>query len=489
MLTGRFLLLAAALAGCGGADRDAELPGAVAVDVMLDDAAGLSILAVYPVEEMAALAEGGPPELGWQLISGGEVLAAGTLHDPRFIRSESGMDVQTSFGSASLRLPARAGDLVFLAGEVEIARAAFDPGRFQHQVSVGMTRSPLLREGDVQGPAARILGTLERARAVDLLILAEGYTETQLDRFRRDALAIGKSFRSIMSRQRKWGGRFNIWIQSVGSRSVGIDDPDAGRRADTAFDVGFGRGDSHRCTWFNTAAGQDAARALGREAGADVTVVLANTTGHGGCASSGLFVVTRSVDAPWVVAHELGHALIGLADEYESGTCRVQAAPNLAFSATRALIPWGPSIAAGTPLPTPETRENARVVGAFTGASYCRNDAWRPQLNCLMRELHRGFCRVCLGRMDLFLRTLNRTGQGGGTPGGGGDDGGDPGGGGLGCGNGACDGDETDASCPGDCGCAASDDCVLAPYGCYCDPSCSSTGDCCADACSACTSC
>ena len=523
MLTDRpnvSLLAAAALAACTTTGGGAAAPsGEVAVDVMLDDQAGLTILAVYPVEEQAAVAPAGSPELGWRLLDGDRILASGAVHDPRVIRSETGSDLVNPFGSTSLRLPAQAGDLVLFEGDVEIARATFDPGQLESQLDeeeaaaapqsgVGMTRSPLIRDGDVRSRPARIMGNLDRANAVDLLILAEGYTDNQLGRFRRDASQISRGFRSIMSRQRKrFGGRFNVWVQNVRSRSTGIDDPDARRRADTAFDVGFGEGDRHRCTWFNTSAGEEAARTLGRRAGADITVVLSNTTGYGGCASNGLFVVTRHGDAPWVVAHELGHALLGLADEYDYGECRHDPAPNVTFSSQRARISWRGAIAASTALPTPETAANARVIGAFTGASYCRTGAFRPQLNCMMRELHHNFCRVCLVTLDRHLRTLARNGrEGGGTPGGSrcGDgactadetqatcpadcDGGGGGGGEEGCGNGACDGDETDTSCPGDCGCTASD-CGLAPYGCYCDPSCTATGDCCADACTACGSC
>ncbi len=57
-----------------------------------------------------------------------------------------------------------------------------------------------------------------------------------------------------------------------------------------------------------------------------------------------------------------------------------------------------------------------------------------------------------------------------------------PGGGGGGCGDGTCGGDEDDASCPADCGCGALEVCTgVAPFGCYCDPGCADTGDCCAD--------
>ena len=50
-----------------------------------------------------------------------------------------------------------------------------------------------------------------------------------------------------------------------------------------------------------------------------------------------------------------------------------------------------------------------------------------------------------------------------------------------GCGDGICDGDETDENCGQDCGCAALDCEQIAPYGCWCDDVCEDFDDCCAD--------
>jgi hypothetical protein len=55
------------------------------------------------------------------------------------------------------------------------------------------------------------------------------------------------------------------------------------------------------------------------------------------------------------------------------------------------------------------------------------------------------------------------------------------------CGDGECTGDEDDASCAEDCGCAAANSCGgIAPLGCGCDEACAENGDCCADACDQC---
>ncbi|HEU5055582.1 MAG TPA: M64 family metallopeptidase, partial [Kofleriaceae bacterium] len=309
--TARWLLVAmTATAACSGGDRESdEGPGSagreVALDVLVDDARGVQVVAIYPVAELPPLVGVGEPSLRWQLEVDGDPIASGTFADPRLLRSEGGPALRSRFGIAALRVPERAGELVILERDVELGRAAFDPG-------IGVTRSALLRAGDVRGGPVRILGDRDRASAVDVLVLPEGYTAAQLGRFRRDALQIGRAFRGVVSSQRRLGGRINIWVQDVRSRSSGIDDPAAHRIADTAFDVGFGDGGGRRCTFFHTPDGLATARQLGRMAGAEVVIVLAHTAEHGGCAGPGVVVMTHGRWAPWTMAHELGHALVGL---------------------------------------------------------------------------------------------------------------------------------------------------------------------------------
>ena len=495
----------------GGPPRTSAVPDEVALDVMVSDD-GLEILAVYPLEERRRISQSAAAHLGYELRdAAGAVVVSGQIPDPRQLRVEHAAEPMFSpSGVASLRLPARAGELVLLEGAIEIGGVPFDPAavRFQRRDldedaedagaidGIGSSSAALAAPGDVLNSPRRIAGRLPQAQAVDLLILPEGYTRAELPRFDRDAKAITRKFQSIISSQRNYRKRFNVWLQDVQSRSTGIDDPDAGREADTAFDVSFGRGDLHRCSWFGSGAGEAEARRLGREAGADVVVVLANSSLPGGCALNGVFVITHTPTSASTMVHELGHALVGLADEYDQGECRAEAAPNVTLTTRREAIPWHRRIKRSTELPTEETFENRSRVGAFEGANYCVTGAFRPQLDCLMQTLETPFCAVCLAVLDRHLRTLAR--EGGGTVCG--DDMRSDGicdtcleqdpdcAGGAVCGDRICAGDETDRNCAEDCGCAArSADCDgLAPFGCYCDFDCESSGDCCADSCEAC---
>src|SRR6187200_1289534 len=100
----------------------------------------------------------------------------------------------------------------------------------------------------------------------------------------------------------------------------------------------------------------DLARRLGTEAGADVVVVIANTTEYGGCASNGVFSVTKDASGAEIVAHELGHALFNLADEYDYGgsppCANAATEANVTNHGTRDGVPWADLVTASQ-FPTP----------------------------------------------------------------------------------------------------------------------------------------
>jgi hypothetical protein len=152
-----------------------------------------------------------------------------------------------------------------------------------------------------------------------------------------------------------------------------------------------------------------------------------------------------AADAPhsqYLIAHELGHSLAGLADEYYTSLVTydvggsITTEPwnrNVTARPDRATLKWGRFVDANVPLPTPwkqqrydelaeqvrnatastetetQTRNLAKQmaelldsdryydrVGAFEGAAYRAKGAYRPELDCLMfSRSHSRFCRVC----------------------------------------------------------------------------------------------
>jgi hypothetical protein len=337
-----------------------------------------------------------------------------------------------------------------------------------------------------------MFGKLSTAEAADILFLPEGFEKSKLPAFRRRANTIAREMLRHLSTQRNFRPKFNMWVQEVASRGTGLDDEKANRRVDTAFD-GIIKKDGD---WMDlSGAGWAKVRGLARGVGADVVIVLANTPkGRGGTYADHVIMSPISSNQPAELVHEIGHALLGLADEYDYGgpPCNKEETPNVSRTFARFTLPkpWHDRLSPGVLLPTRGANSSRRTVGAFEGAGYCKTGRYRSQLGCRMRGLDRGFCGVCLAAFERFFQTRRPSSTPGGSPcleewrG----DGicdtcfpDDPDCSTNTCGDGVCAAGETDETCASDCGCAASD-CELAPFGCYCDPGCEEEGDCCADA-------
>jgi hypothetical protein len=182
----------------------------------------------------------------------------------------------------------------------------------------------------------------------------------------------------------------------------------------------------------------------------DFIIILVNERTYGGGGIYNLYT-TVSADnkfADYIMVHELGHHLAGLADEYYTSAVSYEVPPVT-------IEPWEPNITAlfdaqnlkwkdlvdpSTPLPTPWNKEAfdafgydiqkqrdslraAKVpetvmedlfmrqykkeddffarevykdkVGAFEGAGYTPKGMFRPQLDCIMYTRHMHFCKVC----------------------------------------------------------------------------------------------
>ncbi len=523
----RLLAVPLALAGCGS-DSGKSSSSEVAVDLFIDSG-GVHIQRVYPASQFPlARFHNYQNELVYELVddSGGRIVA-GKVPDWRMAYAEAMPDGSMQYaaqrlgwGGGSIRLPAQPGTLVVRdpASHSELGRAPFTPAISQSG-RIGSIHQGLASDDDILGTPVEFSTDGDANQAVDLLFLGDGFTEDQLPQFEETSANLFNAF--IAAHYYSFfNARFNGWTQRVRSREEGIDDSDNGVAKDTAFDLGMGQGDLRRCVFPYTSEGQELARRLGQEAGADVVIIIANTTEYGGCASNGLFAVTMDPSAPEIVSHELGHALFNLADEYDYGgspPCAFESSqPNVTNQSTRDTVPWSDLVTASE-LPTPA---GSGGVGAFEGAAYCPQGMYRPEDNCLMRTLGTPFCAVCAREVNRFFDGLAPpTDPGDECPPEWYDDGicdpclgddpdcidvcdyndtcdtfwgedcnnceadcgscdTDP----AACGDGVCEGAETDSNCGADCGCEALTTCDgVAPLGCWCDTSCADWGDCCAD--------
>jgi hypothetical protein len=154
-------------------------------------------------------------------------------------------------------------------------------------------------------------------------------------------------------------------------------------------------------------------------------LVIVNSQIAGGAGGG---IAISSTGGSWenIAIHEFGHSGFGLADEYEyyqgcgQETDRDNyvgaepAEPNVTINTNRATLKWGDLVLAATPLATTSNPDcsqcdpqpnpqPAGTVGAYEGARYFHCDAYRPEYDCMMRNLT-GFCAVCRRRIRQTLR-------------------------------------------------------------------------------------
>jgi len=370
---------------------------------------------------------------------------------------------------------------------------------------------------------------------IKLLIVPEGYTEEQMPLF--EARAAEMVFELFATHDYSdYQTAFIVQRQDVRSQQSGLEGKN-GDTIDSAFELQtkdscpeFG---GPRSWWgLGGSKGEDLARDLGERAGANFTVVLINFEEPLTACVRDRLIVLGSGDNPGrTLAHELGHGLFDLGDEYVSARgsfpplCAVGgwfgAGEKANITTEGDSPPWWDLVHDGVPLPTPDSSEYRHVVGAFEGAQGCEKHYYRPTRSCMMDNTNLfDFCPVCRREMDNFFGALgvNATPDNPTCPKRWRDDGicdpclgNDSDCGGprcdvdhtcdttigercgtcpedcgacieRGCGDGQCSDDETD-TCEEDCGCRA-DYCQaeVAPFGCWCDAACQGRGDCCFDA-------
>jgi hypothetical protein len=139
---------------------------------------------------------------------------------------------------------------------------------------------------------------------------------------------------------------------------------------------------------------------------ADHVIVMVNSGTWGGQSSLGPGTAFFTRPGGWVViAHELGHNLFQLNDEYVSDTLAFAGISRLANTteglANWATLKWHALVGAATPLPTdpahlPGGWNRRTSVGAFEGAggSYSHG-LFRPVLECRMNQNSPPWCPVC----------------------------------------------------------------------------------------------
>jgi IgA Peptidase M64/Peptidase M64 N-terminus len=299
------------------------------------------------------------------------------------------------------------------------------------------------------------------AEKVDLLVIGEGYTASEMPKFHGDVKRLLPAlFAEEPFKSRK--ADFNVRALDLPSAESGINRPNAGVFRRTPVSTEYNIFDSERYVLtLDNRALRDAASAAPYE----FIEILVNDNTYGG---GGIFndQATASVDSafsPYVFVHEFGHHFAALADEYYTSDVAYETGgaqkpepwePNVTALDDPAQLKWKDLVTPGTPLPTPWNKEDYEKhtasiqqrrrelrarnapepemdalfreqqawdrkflssmtysgrVGAFEGAAYEARGLYRPETDCIMFTRDPvGFCRVCqraIGRIiDLYSR-------------------------------------------------------------------------------------
>lgn len=288
---------------------------------------------------------------------------------------------------------------------------------------------------------------------VDLLLLGDGYTAREQNKFVADARRLIKVlFATSPFKENR--SAFNVWGLCPAAAESGISRPSTGiyRDSISTYDA-FG---SER---YILAFDNQRLRKVAQFAPYEFIEILVNGRTYGGGGIFNLYstVAVDNAFAAYVFVHEFGHHFAALADEYY--TSPVAYAP-----ATERVEPWEPNATAlldkknlkwrdlvdpDTPIPTPwnkeefETysrqygarraqlrkenrpeaemealfREDRRMVdammqrekylgrvGAFEGAMYEAKGYYRPQVDCIMFSRTDFFCKVCKRAIERIIR-------------------------------------------------------------------------------------
>ncbi len=240
------------------------------------------------------------------------------------------------------------------------------------------------------------------AQKIDIVILAEGYTASEMQKFMRDAQRFKDTLFSWQP-FRNYTQNFNIWVVPTTSEESGTDIPGEGIFKNTFFDSHFYTFGTER--YINTTHNRQI-RDAAANAPYDQIYVLVNTDRYGGAGIYNFYSICTS-DNPYsgfVFVHEFGHAFGGLGDEYFSDDEAVEEfyqlqtepwEPNLT-TLVDFESKWKRSMDASTPIPTPTTDEFLNKIGVFEGAGYSKKGIYRPFIDCSMKSIiSNALCPVC----------------------------------------------------------------------------------------------
>ena len=256
------------------------------------------------------------------------------------------------------------------------------------------------------------IGNKDITKAVDIVILPEGYTQAEMGKFVKDCDFFVKSLFSYAPYDR-YRESFNVRGLMVASEESGCAMPGDHVYKNTAMRFSFWTFDSER---YCMSTDNRDIRDLAGQVPYDQIYVLVNTDKYGGGGIYNFYCSSASSNSfsGDVIIHEFGHGFAGLADEYYNDETGYDHMYNLEVEPWEPNITtmvdfsnkWGDMLNKKTPVPTPREQKYEQTIGVFEGGGYEPKGMYSPHMDCLMKTFKgHEFCPVCqraIERMILY---------------------------------------------------------------------------------------
>ena len=260
----------------------------------------------------------------------------------------------------------------------------------------------ILNESTTPFEMVDILKNGKSEEKVDLVILAEGYTTAEMDKFVEDAKRVTQYLfdeEPFKSEKEK----FNVKAVLVPSVESGTDVPGENVYKNTHFNSSFYTFDLPR---YLTTSDMKTIYNAAAIVPYDHIYILVNSERYGGGGFYN-FVSVCTADnelTKEVFVHEFGHGFAGLGDEYYTSSVAYENFYNLEAE------PWEPNlttlvdfdtkwktmVADSTSIPTPRKAKFNKTVGVYEGGGYMNKGIYSPFIDCRMKSNNaKSFCPVC----------------------------------------------------------------------------------------------
>lgn len=239
--------------------------------------------------------------------------------------------------------------------------------------------------------------------AVDILFIPDGYAKADKKKMQGDF----KKFTSYImncSPYKEMSKHVNIRAIEAYSEESGITNPNRNIYKKTLLNCSYNVIDVDR---YLMCLGVWKMNEIADDAPYDYIVIICNSGKYGGGGIYNFYCTVNNVgqSSDYVIVHEMGHLIGGLADEYYTSEVSVRdfypegvepVEPNLTtlvdFDSK-----WKDMLEEGTPIPTPTTKNYENKVGVFEGGGYVAEGVYRPAIDCTMHKImYNRFCPVCL---------------------------------------------------------------------------------------------